>query len=207
MIERLETEALERLTSDASSGARISVSMLHEGAPVEVRARRMANGASALGYSYAGVRLERAVLLLLLCPEGACARSQIVKSQWQASNPLQPVQQRTPLSTAKSTPYFEPSRLFDEVPFDSDGRHVARPAMFNCLTRCPVGAHQAIVMRKAGWDLFKDGKCIAGGLTQSQESDEQTPKFSNIVAVEAWLAQSESPQFKLGGTCGQSQHQ
>ena len=80
MIEQLEVDASDQLAAIPGAKARACVSVTIAGKPVTVYARRTHRGATALGYGYCGVRLERAMLLLLICPETACPHGEAARS-------------------------------------------------------------------------------------------------------------------------------
>jgi len=193
MIEGLEAEAVAQLVAEERGGLRKRATLSHHGMEIEVRARRRNDGAAILGYSYDGVRLERAVLLLLICPENACERSQAAKHQWQVRKPAPPALQRRPRTTLKGAVSVEGAQLFEEVPVHCvAGSYVARPASLKCLVACPVNAHQPTMMRKSGWDLFRDGKYVAGGVLRIPETGGSSPRFPLIEDATRWLAQSIS---------------
>lgn len=192
MIEELEAEAVAQLVAAERGDARARATLEHQGTTVEVRARRRRDGAVVLGYGYGGERLERAVLLLLLCPEAACERSQSAKQRWEARSSSAPVLQRRTRSPMRSVPTFEGSRLFEEVPLEGpEGHCVARPALFESLMACPVDAHPPTKVRKSGWDLFRDGKYVAGGMTQCGATGARTAQLPTIEAARAWISSLE----------------
>lgn len=189
MIEELEAEAVAQLVAAERGDARARATLEHQGTTVEVRARRRKDGAVVLRYGYGGERLERAVLLLLMCPETACERSQSAKRRWEARDPTAPALQRRTRSPMKGVPTFEGSRLFEEVSLESsEGHCVARPASFASLTVCPVKAHLPTIVRKSGWDLFRNGTYIAGGLTKCGATGVRVPLFPTIKAASAWIS-------------------
>ncbi|WP_143098295.1 hypothetical protein [Variovorax sp. OK605] len=202
MIEELEAEAIAQLVEEECGGVRGMAMLNHQGMVIEVRARRRKEGAAVLGYRYDGVRLERATLLLLICPEEACERSQAVKQQWQTHRPVPPALQRRTRSSLKVAPSVEGARLFEEVLVDSGAEPcIARPASFNCHVACPVNAHKPATLRKSGWDLFRNGKYVAGGVVRRPETGESSPRFSSIRDATHWLAQSISTTEQYHGTC------
>ena len=193
MIEGLEAEAVAQLVAEERGGIRERATLSHHGMEIEVHARRRKDGAAVLGYSYDGVRLERAVLLLLICPEDACERSQAVKQQWQARRPAPPALQRRPRTAMKGAVGLGEARLFAEVSVHCEaGSYVARPASLKCFVACPVQAHEPTMLRKSGWDLFRDGKYVAGGVVRKPETSESSPRFPSIEAATVWLARKIS---------------
>lgn len=192
MVEQLEAKAARQLAADMSAGARVCVTVNHDGALVEVRARRTSKGAVSFGFSYGGVRFERSALLLLVCPEHACERSQAVKRQWLERNPQPPTPSRRMSSAMKSVSAFEAKHLQEDAPIECAGRvYAARPASFVCMTPCPVNAHRPQVLRKSGWDIFEKGKYVAGGLQPGTLFNGPRPLFPNIDAARVWLAQRQ----------------
>jgi len=189
MIEELEAEAVAQLIAAERGAERKGATLGFEGTVIEVRARRRKDGAVVLGYSYGGVRLERAVLLLLICPQSACERSQSAKARWEALNPRKPTLQRRPRDGMKTIREVAAARLFGEVSLGvAEIQCVARPASFAVLTSCPVNAHEPKIVRMSGWDLFRGGKCIAGGLASSGAAGVVAPRFGSIEAARTWLA-------------------
>lgn len=184
MIEELEAEAVAQLVEAERGAERAKVTADHKGTPIEVRARRRSDGGVVLGYSYGGVRLERVVLLTLVCPQAGCERGQVVKREWEARNPPPPVLQRRALSWPVAGASSLGAPLFEEVPVRDC---LARPASFAVLTPCPVGAHSPAVVALKGWDVFRNGKCVAGGLEVSPEARTLRPLFPSVDSVTGWL--------------------
>lgn len=197
MIEELEAEAVAQLVAGECGGVRAKAKLSHQGTVVEVRARRRNDGGVVLGYSYGGVRLERAILLLLMCPQVACERSRSAKTRWEARNPPLPALQRRPRNGMKTVGDVAKAQLFDEVPVGgARSPCVARPASFAVLTSCPVNAHEPAVVRMHGWDLFRRGKYVAGGLAPLGSAGTKAPRFPSIEAAIAWVAEPESSSRK-----------
>ena len=188
MIEELEAEAVLQMVNDERGGLRGLVTRDHQGAAIEVRARRRRDGAAVLGYSYEGVRVERSALLLLICPQAACERSQSVKKAWAARNPPAPALQRRPRTGAVADAHRVEARLFEETSVRCPGGLcVARPASFAVLAKCPVNAHLPITLRMEGWDVFSKGKYLAGGLMHSEATGASTPKFATVEEAILWV--------------------
>lgn len=193
MIADLEAESIVQLSKEECGGLRSSVTQKNLGAIVEIRARRTPKGSIVLQYSYDGVRLERVVLLALLCTQSGCEQSQTAKRLWAARPPQPPVLQRRPPQNllASVGKRIKASTLFTEVPIPSvGGNWIARPAVFSVLTPCPANAHNDSQIKMKGWDLFKDGNYIAGGLTHSEANGVITPKFESIKSVAQWIVGS-----------------
>lgn len=188
MIERLENEAMSLLAANVDSKARVRVSAAHAGNEIEVTARGKRGGGVIYGYSYGGVRVDRSNLLLLTCPESACELSQSVQRKWRdAHGAAQPTSER------KSSQRLKVASLFDETPVVVGSRNcVARPASFECVTPCPVGAHAPIRMHKTGWDLFENGQCIAGGLVRQPAANTLIPLLPTLESAESWLKASHN---------------
>lgn len=184
LIDDLEHEAAATLPTGAARGTEALASAWAEGALVEVRCRVAADGARRFAYRFGGVRLERAVLQHLLCPEAACAQARAVRERWAAFRgeaPPAPVHPAQPLRVAD---------LVQAVRVHAAGRVVeARPARFECLTPCPTGAHPPQPLQKTGWDIFEGGRCLAGGLQRDTRSGGQRPRFEQVAEVAAWLRQ------------------
>ncbi len=188
MIEQLENEAMSLLAANVDSKARVRVSAAHAGNEIDVTARGKRGGGVIYGYSYGGVRVDRSNLLLLTCPESACDLSQSVQRKWRdAHGAAQPTSER------KSSQRLKVASLFDENPVVVGSRNcVARPASFECVTPCPVGAHAPIRMHKTGWDLFENGRCIAGGLVRQSETSMLAPLLPTLESAKSWLNASHS---------------
>lgn len=191
MIEELEAEAVLQMVNEEQGSARSRVTFDHKGMTVEVRARRRRDGAAVLSYSFDGVRLERAVLLMLICPQAACERGQSVRRQWELRNPPAPALQRRPPTGLKPANTSVGARLFEEAPIQgARGLCVARPAFFAVVTSCPVGAHLPLEMRMEGWDIFRDGTYWAGGLAVSKTTGFSTPRFPTLESAMEWSRQA-----------------
>jgi hypothetical protein len=181
MIEQMEAQAILQLAASTERKASACISSSHRGDVVEVRTRRLKSGKQIFGYSFCSVRLERVVLLQLLCPEAACPHCKRTQAQWRAFRGQVPP---AAPNTLKSVQF---RHLVEEVTIEEDGRNcIARPAAFQCLSACPVNAHPPMVIRKSGWDVFANGRCIAGGLTTNPDTGMSEPIFPTIEAVRNW---------------------
>lgn len=182
MIEEMEVEASMQLAAAGDVRARACVRSSHKGNPIEVRARRLKNGKQVFGYSFCAVRLERAVLLQLLSPDSTCPHCRRTQARWRAFlGQVEPTPQRPRES-------FQFRHLVEEVEIVRGGQIcIARPAIFQCLSPCPIGAHPPEVISKGGWDLFANGKYVAGGLTTNASTGMREPMFSSIEAVRTWM--------------------
>jgi len=188
MIEQLENEAMSLLAANVDSKARVRVSAAHAGNGIDVTARGKRGGGVIYGYSYGGVRVDRSNLLLLTCPESACELSQAVQRKWKEEHGS-----AKPSSERKGSLRLKVASLFTETPVVVGSRNcVARPASFECVTPCPVGAHAPIRMHKTGWDLFENGRCIAGGLVRQSETNMLIPLLPTLEAAKGWLSASQS---------------
>ncbi|WP_144289924.1 hypothetical protein [Ideonella sp. A 288] len=124
------------------------------------------------------VRVEHAVWLRLTCTEGECPHATQVRAQWAAFR-------RRNGAAARSAP-TPPRPLMAEVAVHlGPQRFIARPACFPCYTPCPNGAHPPMTLDKTGFDLFDDGSCLGGGVTQS--GGVQRPRLPTVRAAEAYL--------------------
>lgn len=200
MIEELEAKAVAQLVAEERGEVRERAMLNHQGIAIEVRARRRKDGAAVLGYSYDGVRLERAVLLLLICPEDACERSQAVKREWRVRKPATPALQRRTRTPLKAAASGQGTQLFEDVAVNgAGGSYVVRPASLECFVTCPVNAHKPTMMRKSGWDLFRDGKYVAGGVLRTAETGESSPRFPSVKEATEWLAHCTSSTMHCRG--------
>lgn len=182
MIEQMEEQASLQLAASTGMRASACISSNHGGDMVEVRTRRLKSGKQVFGYSYCAVRLERSVLLQLLCPEAACPHCTRTQSQWRA------FRGQVAPTAAKTRESFQFRHLVEEVAIEDAGRTcIARPAVFQCLSLCPVNAHPPTVIRKAGWDVFANGRYLAGGLTTNPDTGTSEPMFPTIAAVRNWI--------------------
>lgn len=182
MIEQIETQARQQLAASTATKPRASVAVMHKGHIVELQARLLATGKELFGYSYDGVRLERSVLLQLLCIETACPQCQQTQANWNVFRGVSSVVRR---SVQQS---FQFKHLVEEVLIEAAGRRcTARPAAFQCRVSCLVQAHSPAVVRKTGWDLFEGNKYIAGGLVTNPITMEREPALATIDAATAWL--------------------
>lgn len=165
MIEYLEDEARDELESSRHGQTRAHASIEVNGKRVEVFARLSHTGEVRFGYSYCGVRMERKPLLMLVCPERACPCHAVIHEKWRAFQGEAGPTWHTAPDEWKVRP------LFEEVILNVGSRNcVARPALFECLTPCPHGAHRAKPMRKEGWGIFEQGAYIAGGSCQALQT-------------------------------------
>lgn len=184
MIEHLEDEARDELLASRAGEKRAYAAIDIDGRRAEVFARRGRDGLIRFGYSYCGVRLDRKTLLMLICPENACPCRAALHERWRVHRgevvapPARPI---------RAELFAGP--LVEEVAVSVGGRTcVARPALFRCSTPCPLGVHAAVPMRKSGWDLFEDGRCIAGGVVPGASIKALIPMLPTLEAVQQWLS-------------------
>jgi len=182
MIEQMEEQASLQLAASTGMRASACISSSLKGGVVEVRTRRLKGGKQVFGYSFCSVRLERSVLLQLLCPEAACPHCKRTQAQWRAfRGQVAPV----PPQTRES---FQFRHLVEEVTIEvAERTYFARPAAFQCLSPCPVNAHPPMVIRKTGWDVFANGRYLAGGLTTNADTGMSEPLFATVAAVRTWI--------------------
>jgi hypothetical protein len=182
MIKELEQLALLQLNASKALKPIGIASALHRGCTVEVRARALSTGRELLGYSYGGIRLERTVLLQLLSFDTTCPHCQQTQANW---NSFCGISKEKPKAKQPSLQF---RHLVEEKVIQAAGRTcIARPASFQCKTRCPVDVHAPAVVKKHGWDLFEGGLYVAGGLVSDTETRNQAPALPNLEAATKWL--------------------
>lgn len=182
MIEDMEDQACAELAANMETRARVYVRSTHMGNEIELRARRLKNGRQVFGYSFGAVKLERAVLQQLMQTDSTCPHCRRTLARWRA---FQGVATPPPKAARES---FQFRHLVDEVEFDLNGQFfVARPAVFQCLSPCPINFHEPEVISKSGCDVFTNGKYLAGGLTTSPATGLKEPTLPSIEAVTAWV--------------------
>ena len=150
MIEMLEGQVKLQLAETAGARPQASASARHKGIAVLVSAHRLRNGKAIFKYSFDGIRLERSILLQLLCPETDCPQCKQTQANWALF--------RGVLTPARRVvqPSYAFKHLVEELRIEVAGRTcVARPAALQCRIACPVRAHGPAVVRKTGWDLFE----------------------------------------------------
>lgn len=187
MIGELEREAASRIAPLATAGTTAEAQAFIDGHDVRVRARVARNASVQFGHTCDGVRIERRTLLMLLCPEGDCERSRAVRGRWAQ---VCSTEASTPRGREPRVPSFVPriEPLATEVPVVVAGRvAVARPARFACVSPCPLGAHEPVLMQKAGWDLFVDARCVAGGVVPGPREGTTRPRFVTLREAAAWM--------------------
>ncbi|MCB1997800.1 hypothetical protein [Rubrivivax albus] len=181
-VTQLIDQVRRQVPDGAALGTRFKASAIvrwsgraHE---VAVAARMDAHGLRREQFWCDGVRVEHAVLLRLTCPEGECPHVLQVRAQWEAFR-------RKGKATAARTPPT-PRPLISEATICVGGQHfVVRPARFPCFTPCPNGAHPAMTLEKAGFDLFDADGCVGGGIAES--SGYRRPRLPDTGAVEAYV--------------------
>ena len=179
---QLIDEAERRVPTTAPFGTRWKgtsrVSTPHGAHTVAVAARIDARGQRREQFWCDELRVERAVLLRLTCAETECPHAIEARAQWQAFH------RSGPAFTPR--PSLAPRSLMADVPV-TVGRHhlVARPARFPCFTPCPHGAHPPLAIDKSGFDLFEEGVCVGGGVTE--HGGVLRPRIPNVRAAEAFV--------------------
>ena len=175
------------LPADARVGARARVAVVRYRQEIGVIYRVDRNGKRVFNYYYAGVRMERRNLLMLMCTEAACLKVREVQQRWRAFNGLADWPASSRVAPLRVLP------LMEEVPVDAAGhRCVARPASFECLTPCPVGAHAPDTQHKSGRDLFEDGVWVADGLTFDAAIGASQPRFCSPADARQWLSAQQA---------------
>ena len=196
VIDELEARVRSRLPLDACAGARVRAAEVLDGHEIEVIYRIDRKGQRIINYFCDGARMSRATLLVLLCREAACPEAKAVLLRWRLfiGKPERRAPERVmPLRAAP---------LMVEIPVEGAGHHcVARPASFECLTRCPMGAHAPQVLRKTGWDLFEDGIWVAGGLCVDNHEGASRPRFESPAQAQQWLAMYRANTLALLDRC------
>lgn len=124
------------------------------------------------------VRVEKAVLLRLTCPERECPHAVQVRAQWTAFHG------RDRAADLPGSPLATPLMVEAAVTVGKQG-FTARPARFPCFTPCPNHAHPPLTIDKLGFDLFDNGICIGGGVTESQGV--RRPRIPTLSAAEAYV--------------------
>lgn len=185
MIDRLEEQVRLQLAELMGPKPRASANAEHRGTRVSVSAYQLRNGKSIFKYSFDGVRLERSLLLQLLCTETDCPQCKVTQAKW--------AQFRGMLAPSRRViqPSYAFKHLTEEHHIEVAGRTcVARPAVFQCRISCSAKAHGQAVVRKTGWDLFEGNRYLTGGLITNPETLEQEPTIPTIDAAKNWLARS-----------------
>lgn len=183
MIEHMEAQASLKLATLKGNRVKAYIDSTHKGNIVQVYARRFSNDRQVFGYSYGGTRLERSVLLQLLCPEMECSLCKITNNKWQALQGAAIAKVRQPLQS------YQFAHLMEEITIATrEQTYIARPATFKCLTACPMKAHKPIVISRTGWDVFNRGKYVAGGLVANPETLALEPMFPTTEQAHAWIS-------------------
>lgn len=186
IVDELEAQARGRLPRDAGPGARVHASARHGHHEIVVTYRVGPGRRLLMSHFYAGVRIERQALLMLLCEEAACPQARQVRQRWQerhgATAPLPRLPSPAPPPRTRA--------LIEEVPITESGHQcTARPAHFECLTVCPTAAHPPVPLRKPGWDLFEDGVWLSGSVRTNARTGETHPRFATLLEARQWLKQ------------------
>lgn len=184
MINMLEEQVRLQLAELTGAKPRASANAEHKGIGVSVSAHQLRNGKSVFKYSFDGVRLERSLLLQLLCTETGCPQCKVTQANWAKFRGVLAPSRRV------VQPSYAFKHLSEEVCIEVAGRTcVARPAVLQCRITCPVRAHGPAVVRKSGWDLFEGNRYLTGGLITNPETLEQEPTIPTIGAAKNWLSQ------------------
>jgi hypothetical protein len=192
IVERLEAQVRAQMPADVRPGLQTRAAAVVGGQTIEVVNRVDRHGRTVLDYFCTGKRMERKTLLMLLCTEQACPQAKAVQLRWRAFNGQPDRPKSTRVAPLRVLP------LMEEVPVTAgDQNFVARPAVFECLTPCPMGAHDPTVLRKQGWDVFEDGVCIAGGLRTDKTTGAPVPRFSSPVEARQWIVAQQATSDRL----------
>jgi hypothetical protein len=157
---------------------------------VEAHSVRVSHGVDRKGqpafrYWFDTARVDRGVLLTLICKESLCPKHQDTFAKWCKFTGQAKVKSAKPI-----TPPVHIEKLEVERQISVNGKtYAARPAKLSCKWTCPLGAHPPVMVQRDGWDLFsEEGKCIAGGVDPTRPKDAAYPLFPNLAAVHTWLA-------------------
>jgi hypothetical protein len=158
---------------------------------VEARTVRVSHGVDRKGepafrYWFDATRVDRSVLLKLICKESLCPRHQETLAKWCKFSGLTMAK----ASKQTKTPVHIDKLEVEQHIVLGGKSYFARPAKLSCKWNCPVGAHPPVVLQRDGWDVFSaEGKCLAGGLDPTRPKESAYPLFPSIVAVKTWLAE------------------
>jgi hypothetical protein len=195
-IDELEARVRAVLPPDARTGASVRAAEVLGTHEVEVIQRVDRNGLHVTDYYCDGARMERGTLLRLLCHENACPLAKSVQQRWRSFRGL------PERASPRRVVPLRPAALMVEIPVEAAGhRCIARPGIFECLTPCPMGAHDPQPMHKSGWDLFEDGIWLAGGLCIENRTGTARPRFESPAQAQQWLAAQETNSQTLLARC------
>lgn len=193
MIEQMEAQARLQLAGSTAAKPKACVAATHKGYTVEILARVLRTGKELIGYSYDGIRLERSVLLQLLCTETVCPQCQLTQKNWRA------FRGESTIASPPSPFVFQFRHLAEEVNFELKGISLAaRPAALQCLTVCPAGIHSPTIVKRAGWDLFCQGSYLAGGITINADASTSEPMFPSLEDARRWLVSNLTATSQTG---------
>lgn len=210
-LKDLEQALRAELPEPALVGRRVSrCCQLAQWGELTVQLRVARDGDLRFTYTLAGLSLERAALLMLICTEAHCAQAQAVKARWAERQQATPMAGAGPLQSAArkaAVPAglgFRPLQvqpLMQEAHFEVAGHHcTARPATWPCLRHCPVQAHEPVTVNLPGWDLFENGVWLAGGVVDAAAEGGcgQRPRFQTLQDAQDWMrSQQHSAQAAL----------
>jgi hypothetical protein len=157
---------------------------------IEAHTVRVSHGVDRKGepvfrYWFDTTRVDRGVLLTLICKESLCPKHQDTLAKW-CKFTGQPLAK--PVKQARTPVHIEKLEVERQLVIGGKS-YFARPAKLSCKWTCPLDAHPPVMLQRDGWDLFnEDGKCIAGGLDPARPKESSYPLFPTIVAVQTWLA-------------------
>ena len=143
------------------------------------------NGQPAFRYWFDATRVDRGVLLTLVCKESLCPKHQETLEKW-CKFAGQPVTKL--VKAAEAITHIEKLDIESQI-IVGDKTYMARPAKLLCKWTCPLGAHPPVVLQRDGWDVFNvEGKCIGGGLDPSRPKESEYPLFPSLASVQSWLS-------------------
>lgn len=138
-------------------------------------------GDARFRYWFGPSRVDRSTFATLTCPEIRCPRRQEMLVQWKAkAMGVHMSRARRHEEAIAGAP-----SLAREVSLEVNGAHyLAREATFTLRLQCPHQAHQAVIVKLTGWDVFSpSGQGLAGGW------DGEQPHLQTLDAVRNWLLQ------------------
>lgn len=135
------------------------------------------------------IRVARSELLRLTCPQQHCPHARGVRQQWQAFH-------RRRVGLPDMAPANAGLNGLDAV---TTGMPPAAPTVhhfsvagqwyeavashFRCVLRCPHDAHAPMQLDLPGYDLYENGRYLAGGLVR--QGDQSRPRLPTPQSAEA----------------------
>lgn len=190
---RLIDEIERQLPGGSAFGTRwrtsarvVAGSAVHE---VTIAARIDRQGRRREQFFCDGLRVDKAVLLRLTCPETECPHALGVRAQWNrrgsSGTAAPPAPPAVPFGVLRPVPPPPPALIEEHPVVIGAHRCTARPARFPCFTPCPHRAHPSLMIDKSGFDLFEDGAYVGGGVTLLDGT--ARPRLPTLQAAEAFV--------------------